>query len=110
MKSKQSVELDSMHGLTCPSCNGSYLHHGKVSIFWRKSEDSDEHEYVKSDHEGTTTSKHPLSAIDNPSSRRSGMTIDFSCEICDAEPRLAIYQHKGTTYVKWQSMRQILKD
>ena len=53
------------------------------------------------DHEGVRVSNSPSDVSGNPSGRRHGMTIRFYCELCPSTPNLAIYQHKGTTYVKW---------
>lgn len=42
---------------------------------------------------------------DNPSPRRQGLLIEFSCETCGMGKQhrhiLQIYQHKGQTYVEW---------
>ena len=38
----------------------------------------------------------------NPSSRRQGLKINFSCECCEGKVHtLNIAQHKGTTFVFW---------
>jgi hypothetical protein len=39
---------------------------------------------------------------DNPSSRRHGVAIVFSCEHCDGGPELVIAQHKGETLIGWR--------
>jgi hypothetical protein len=38
----------------------------------------------------------------NPSERRQGLAIAFSCEDCDAKLELTIAQHKGNTIVEWR--------
>jgi hypothetical protein len=37
----------------------------------------------------------------DPSDRRDGLTITFSCETCEDLPVLSIVQHKGLTLVGW---------
>lgn len=39
----------------------------------------------------------------NPSARRQGIRIIFSCENCDRSPELCISQHKGDTEVRWDT-------
>ena len=87
-------------GLKCPSCGESNLHQGAVNVWNRAQEDSNtglaacidgQEGYVGKDERMTG----------NPSFRRDGMTIDFSCEHCEGGRTLAIFQHKGTTYLKW---------
>ena len=80
--------------LICPGCGNDYLHHGKVEVFERATEDAPSSIVVVSGdgpHEGQ-----------NPSSRRNGLLIYFDCETCDAAPVLAVLQHKGQTVIEWQ--------
>jgi len=39
----------------------------------------------------------------NPSKRRDGIRIAFECEACGPVQPLVIYQHKGETFVEWES-------
>lgn len=79
--------------LLCPCCGGNYLHHAKVEVFER-----DEDASV-----GThATFANGAAKLDgdisgNPSRRRGGIAIHFTCEQCPAEPVLYISQHKGCT-------------
>ena len=84
-------------------CGSNNLHQESVKVFWRESEDSSQGTFFES--KGNYFNKH-INPNDNPSNRRDGLLIRFSCECCSSEPELAIYQHKGTTYVEWQSIRQ----
>jgi len=91
-------------GLECPSCKGPNLHQHKVSVFWRaNAESSDGYESFISTKQGRE-----FLNKDNPSRDRDGLLIEFICEGCDADPELAIYQHKGITYFEWKSMRQLV--
>ena len=85
--------------LLCPHCGGTYLHHGKVSIYERE-EDQDNGLHVSVERGGTLSVDQDLSG--NPSLRRHGLTIQFWCEICKANPELTIVQHKGQTFVQFQ--------
>lgn len=83
--------------LLCPNCGFNYLHHEKVDVFER-SEDAESglHVSVSGVKAETNTA---LSG--NPSARRDGLTVTFSCEGCDAKPVLTIAQHKGQTFVNF---------
>ncbi len=87
--------------LVCPNCGEEYLHHEGI-VSYDRTEDSnvllktkikryDVHsEYVNSEGSG------------NPSDRRDGVAIHFSCECCYADMRLTLAQHKGRTFVAWE--------
>jgi hypothetical protein len=105
---KKYVNFYESNSLECPSCNNPNLHQRKVSTFWRI-EDSNTGVCVISQFGHTLIDEKAPQHL-NPSPRRDGILIDFECEHCKSEPRLAIYQHKGFTYVEWESMRQAVKD
>lgn len=84
--------------LLCPSCGFNYLHHEQVEIFER--EEDQEHCIHVSVAEGKATID--TSPAGNPSSRRHGLRIHFSCEGCSARPILTIAQHKGNTLVDFE--------
>lgn len=90
--------------LDCPKCStapsdSNYLHHGEINIFTRVNEDTLDGTHLRV--QGHATS-HDHSMKYNPSSRRNGLTIEFTCENCDAELSLAIVQHKGQTFIYWE--------
>ena len=83
--------------LRCPGCGDEYLHHEGMDWFDRNEDDK---------HGIHTAISHRKVDVDgnmtgNPSYRRHGLTIRFSCEHCDYAPVLAISQHKGNTFVEW---------
>ena len=39
----------------------------------------------------------------NPSSRRGAVLVEFGCEGCSSTSALALEQHKGVTYVTWDT-------
>ncbi len=81
--------------LKCPSCGSSYLHHEKVEIFERgEDEEKGLHVVVEN---GVVKTDTNMSG--NPSARRHGLKIYFSCEECKTKPVLSISQHKGNTFV-----------
>ncbi|WP_157354272.1 hypothetical protein [Aromatoleum toluclasticum] len=84
--------------LECPSCGGNHLHHGRVEIFERV-EDQGTGIHV-SVVDGTYAVDNDLTS--NPSSRRHGLSIHFTCEHCDATPVLTLAQHKGNTWVDFK--------
>ena len=84
--------------IACPNCENDYLHHSKVHVYSRTSEDNPGIHAV--------TGEGAVHTVDtdmrkNPSRRRDGIRIEFWCEICDGKPVLEIAQHKGTTYIHW---------
>lgn len=80
--------------LLCPKCGGNNLHHATVSVFVRSGEDQAS--------TVTTIGSESLAInLDNPSDRRDGIRIMFSCENCDLSNDLTIVQHKGCTHVRW---------
>jgi hypothetical protein len=103
--------------LACPRCTAANLHHECVTIFSRiprpdnLDEDGSAHTedgglVLKTEIAGDEGRAPSVKSIvshgrNNPSARRNGLVIRFSCEGCDARPLLAIWQHKGTTMLEW---------
>ena len=90
--------------LHCPHCGGSYLHHESVTVYSRREDADQTHETRVADRLtecGIVPSK--LSA--NPSSRRDGVSITFSCEGCPTRLELTLAQHKGQTEIVWRRPR-----
>lgn len=81
--------------LKCPSCGFNYLHQEVVEIFERV-EDAVDGLHVKVEKLSLTAD---TNLKGNPSRRRHGLTIKFSCEGCNCRPVLEIIQHKGNTFV-----------
>ena len=82
--------------VTCAVCHGDNLHQERYRVFTRAKEDGDVRII-------TVTSEDIIRGGDpteNPSSRRDGIIIYLSCENCNHETKLKIYQHKGTTFVE----------
>jgi hypothetical protein len=84
--------------LLCPSCGLRYLHHEVIEIYER-SEDEEEGLHVTVERGKTLKADTCLKG--NPSNRRHGLTIEFSCEGCAHRPKLSISQHKGETYIRF---------
>jgi hypothetical protein len=82
----------------CLYCDDDYLHHNDVAIYNRAGEDSNHGLaiYAKSD---SVTINDDMAG--NPSGRRNGLMIHFECENCSRTSKLALYQHKGVTYLHW---------
>jgi hypothetical protein len=79
--------------LKCSGCGHDYTHHNQVRVY-NRGEDSTSGMRAIVDWD-TVTVDDKLSG--NPSSRRHGVSILFSCESCNALSELAIYQVKGMT-------------
>lgn len=83
--------------LLCPQCGGVCTHQGAVVAFMREAEDSKEGISVLVQPNRELSVKRSMAG--NPSSRRNGLSIAFSCETCNRLFCLNVYQHKGTTYL-----------
>lgn len=87
--------------LNCACGRHGNLHHGNVTIF-KRGEDGDTTTVIAQNGNTAQSSDFPSDDTCNPSPRRSGMLIEFSCEQCPGKNlQLAIFQHKGNTYVEW---------
>lgn len=87
--------------LSCPHCQGIYLHHGKVTIYERLREDSETGWKTTISNDGFSAVLSNVNTIDgNPSCRRDGIRIELVCEDCHKKSYLTIAQHKGLTMVK----------
>jgi hypothetical protein len=110
MHFNQSAEVDEDGRLACPKCGDIYIHQGNTTVFERR-EDDDYVTVIAQNNAEVTNSKFLNADTCNPSSRRHGMLIEFTCEECHSVPpeqeapapfRLAVYQHKGNTFVEWE--------
>jgi hypothetical protein len=105
-ESEMRVELDEELGcLKCPLCGDIYTHQGNIEVFNRDAEDSKTgtHIVINSITDEIVINK---SMERNPSKRRQGIRLLFSCEGCEGSTgyqgvALEIAQHKGNTYLKW---------
>lgn len=95
--------------LACPKCSNGYLHQGNTTIYQRN-EDEPWTTVIAQDDKEVTVTNFPSADTHNPSDRRQGLIIEFWCEMgcCDTDNlktsiplRLAIYQHKGNTFMQW---------
>ena len=107
----QEAELDGSGILCCPSCHATWLHQRNTTIFVRQ-EDAKTTTVVAQNGDTAQVAKFPSADTCNPSARRHGLTIEFECESCHGDTgdgkentlppfQLAIFQHKGSTYVEW---------
>lgn len=99
---------------TCPCCGGNNLHQTDVSIFNPDAARTDWYvggvkhtsmtrvTHVTADGM-VTTARVDAEQNSNPSpSGSNGMYVEFYCEACEGKPTLAIFQHKGTTFIGWK--------
>lgn len=99
------------NSLLCPVCGGCNLHQEAVTMYDRVM--NPDTVLVTHVHEGNIHVKPmPVETAGNPSADRNALEISFWCESChgsvnDAPPeyaeyfKLAIQQHKGTTFLNW---------
>lgn len=89
--------------LTCPRCGGSYLHH-RSGVFYERGEDDESTVKITVGDFESNMVVVPSKSSGNPSRRRDGFVMRFSCESCSkSEPdlELSIAQHKGQTLISW---------
>lgn len=111
-KTPKLVEYNYPYGpaseLACPGCGGNHIHHGVVTVFSRY-EDQERTvvtTVTPADREAPSVTSIETNVGDgNPSSRRHGLTIQFTCEECPGVFVLAIGQHKGHTEVEWHQIQ-----
>ena len=94
------------NSLRCPRCGFDYLRQAAIEV-WSRGED-EEIEGVRITVDGSTVK----ATGRNPSPRRDGVSIAFSCEgrSCDEDGNLdessagevVIFQHKRQTYIEWR--------
>ena len=99
-RANERVSIDDQHILNCPYCNDGYLHQYAVEVFVRKCEDSNVG--LKITTVGESFSKSTDVQTGNPSNRRDGIVIKFTCEGCEELPELLIIQDRGNTQIKWK--------
>jgi hypothetical protein len=79
--------------LLCPSCGEDCgLHHGRITIYQRR---EDQSHVVRTIVDSAVTSNVVIGNTNNPSRRRHGLAIEFSCEQCGGVGELTIAQHKS---------------
>ena len=106
------VDSDSYGQLNCPCGDGGNIHQGNATIF-ECGEDPHTTTVIAQDGCNVQATKFPSQDTCNPSPRRHGMLIEFTCEQCSYKYngeddatlektfRLAIFQHKGNTFMEW---------
>lgn len=102
------VDTSSYGQLKC-KCGSEYLHQTNITLFER-GEDGNTTTVIAQDGKTVQISDFPSDDTCNPSPRRHGLILEFWCEECgwdgekermDIVQRLAIFQHKGCTYMEW---------
>ena len=88
--------------LCCPRCDFFYLHQTAVEV-WNRKEDEDVGG-IRITQEGNVAE----ATGDNPSARRSGVSIAFECEECPCNAELVIFQHKGQTFIEWREAHRAI--
>lgn len=92
--------------LTCPRCGSEYIHQANITAYQR-GEDAEQVFKVAIDGNSAKAESVPSAGSGNPSARRQGLAIRFTCESCDCDNspylmELTISQHKGQTFLEWR--------
>ena len=95
--------------LSCPNCGENWLHQCGVDVFCRNSEDEEQGLHASVDYSGEVSIDGDTSTNSgNPSRRRDGIKIQFSCEQCSDSIEdtfeLRIAQHKGNELIYWEGV------
>jgi len=92
--------------ICCPVCGSYYVHQLAVEVFTRAQEDAPSDILLTLNNVEAFEDQSPAEPVrTNPSERRQGLLIHFECEMCDDLRRgwvLAIYQHKGVSFLEWR--------
>lgn len=103
------VDSDNYGELLCPCRKGGNIHQENVTIF-QPGKGAGTTTVIAQDERNVQVTEFPSQDTCNPSPERQGMLIEFSCEQCsyNAEAtelvkvfQLAIFQHKGNTFMEW---------
>ena len=90
--------------LHCPNCGSTYLHQEKIYVYTR-AEDAPSTVLSVDAQCGETENllrNGDSQPLGNPSRRRDGIRVFFSCEGFDASIHMTIAQHQGNTYVEME--------
>ena len=111
----ESLTLDGDALNECPYCGGNNLHQESYSIYdhdgyvaeWNQKKAGYDYKYqTRVTHVMgrtiTTASVDPEATNDPSSEHRGALLVEFSCETCENKPTLAMFQHKGTTFLGWK--------
>ena len=85
--------------LKCPKCGYQYLHHGNVEVYTRDREDGPSQKVLVSN--GRVIPAIENVGGQNPSGRRGGIRVYFTCEN-GCKSALCIVQYKGETFLSWE--------
>jgi len=104
------VDSENYGELICPCGQGGNIHQENVTIFVC-GESAHTTTVIAQDGRSVQATEFPSQDTCNPSPARQGMLIEFTCEQCsysaqensipDKTFRLAIFQHKGNTFMEW---------
>lgn len=105
MTERKRIVVQEKWGLLCPDCGNGNLHQIWVESYFRE-EDAKVGKFCQASREGYAAF-HGLLPDHNPSQRRDGIRIGFTCEHCTDEVEsgtfvLAVAQHKGSTLMYWE--------
>jgi len=105
-KQIMTQDMGSAFALRCPRCGWDFIHQLGAIVFHRG---EDAPSVVQTNVLGDNVSMAvvPSDKAQNPSDRRQGLAIQFSCEHCgggDADNvlELTLAQHKGYTLIAWR--------
>ena len=87
---------DGFFTLLC-RCGEEYSHQEAARIYARHDDERRGGERI----DFYTGKSEKIPGDGNPSPRRQGLVVEFECEICGCDNELAIYQHKGNTFIGW---------
>jgi hypothetical protein len=99
-----SIQVSEDAQLYCPGCGSVNLHHELVTVFNRREDQSAVVVTTISPagyEEPSITTVMTTAGYGNPSARRHGLRIRFTCEQCPGVFDLTLAQHKGTTFLTW---------
>lgn len=94
------MAINDLNQLQCAGCGFEYTHCESIEIF-HQVDDTSKKNGVHITVKGLAELKIDRDISRNPSARRDGVRMTFSCENCDVLSVLTIAQHKGNTFVEY---------
>jgi hypothetical protein len=96
---KAGLRTDQDGALLCGGCGEFCTHFRSLHVFMR-GEDHDHGLRLDVDMARSQVSTSTRMGDGNPSSRRDGLALTFTCEFCKHITEVTFAQHKGTTFIE----------
>ena len=94
-------DIDLDDGVLISPCGSHNIHQTRIDVYARTEDQPSMRHTSVHNIAGDTASQTVPCTSDNPSLRRQGLVLEFTCEGCEDTHHLSIAQHKGLTHTRW---------